>query len=202
MPKSNKNVISKEKAEEIVKSVYNIADFCRALGWQPRGANYQVFYKYVKEYNLDTSHFTGCKTNLGNKHKVGLSKEAFFKKDKLIKSADLIKKLLSTNSKTYKCEICGIDEWNGKHIRLQVHHIDGDHLNNEISNLQLLCPNCHSQTDTYAGKKNKKGTSTLVYKRERKHHCTKCGKALHRKPKSGLCIDCFRAAQRSKKQNI
>lgn len=90
--KIKKNIISKEKAEEIVKNVYNVADFCRAVGWKPRGANYQVFYKYVKEYNLDISHFTGRKTNLGNKNKIGITPKEFFKKDKLIKSSDLIKK--------------------------------------------------------------------------------------------------------------
>lgn len=54
------------------------------------------------------------------------------------------------------CAECGIGEsYNGKFLRLQVHHIDGDNKNNEIGNLTLLCPNCHSQTDSYCGKNNK-----------------------------------------------
>ena len=52
----------------------------------------------------------------------------------------------------YKCEICGISEWNGKPISLQLHHVDGNRKNNLLSNIQILCPNCHSQTDNYAGK--------------------------------------------------
>ena len=91
-------------------------------------------------------------------------------------------------------------EWNGKEIRLQVHHKDGDHLNNELENLQLLCPNCHSQTDTYAGKKNKKGETTRKYERPRKHTCEKCGKPLRRKPKTGMCADCSREAQRAHRE--
>lgn len=187
-----KNVISKEDAERICKEVYNVADFCRKVGWQPRGANYNIFYKYVKEYNLNTSHFTGCKTNIGNCHNLGLAKKDFFVKDKLIKSSDVIKKLIATNEKEYKCECCGISEWNGKPIRLQLHHIDGDHFNNELTNLQLLCPNCHSQTDSYAGKKNKKGIKTTHHIQSKyKHTCKKCGKRLHRPTKSGLCADCL-----------
>lgn len=196
--RSKKNIISKEKAEEIVKNVYNVADFCRAVGWKPRGANYQVFYKYVKEYNLDTSHFTGQKTNLGNKNKVGITPEEFFKKDKLIKSSDLMKKILSSKLKEYRCENCGLTTWQDKEIRLQVHHIDGDHLNNELDNLQLLCPNCHSQTDNFAGRKNKKGECTHVYERPRKYKCKICGKALHRSPKTGMCAECLRKSYKNK----
>lgn len=195
---SKNNIISKEEAEKIVKNVYNIADFCRAVGWQPRGANYKIFHKYVKEYNLDISHFTFGKSNLGNKLKIGLSKEDFFKKDKLIKSIDIRKKLFSEGLKENKCEICGISSWLDKPIRLQIHHKDGDHFNNELDNIQLLCPNCHSQTDTYAGKKNMKGTSTLKHERIRKHLCKECGKALHKPPKTGLCIDCYRKRQKNK----
>jgi|LauGreDrversion4_2_1035121.scaffolds.fasta_scaffold364741_1 Zn finger protein HypA/HybF involved in hydrogenase expression len=51
-----------------------------------------------------------------------------------------------------KCEECGICEWNGKKLTMQVDHIDGDRKNNEISNLKVLCPNCHSQTETYGSK--------------------------------------------------
>ena len=52
----------------------------------------------------------------------------------------------------HACENCGKKEWLGKPIPLEVHHLDGDKLNNELSNLQLLCPNCHALTDNYRGK--------------------------------------------------
>lgn len=52
------------------------------------------------------------------------------------------------------CSVCGTpDEWNGVHLTLHIDHIDGDTYNNEPSNLRLLCPNCHSQTDTYCRRK-------------------------------------------------
>ena len=52
----------------------------------------------------------------------------------------------------YHCSSCGISEWNGKPILLEVNHIDGKSKNNILENLELLCPNCHSQTDTYRAK--------------------------------------------------
>ena len=64
--------------------------------------------------------------------------------------------LVNEGVKEYKCEICGISNWNGKYITLVLHHIDGEHSNNKLENLQILCPNCHSQTANYAGKSSKK----------------------------------------------
>ena len=55
------------------------------------------------------------------------------------------------------CSECGITEWNGKPITLELDHIDGHHYNNDISNLRLLCPNCHSQTPTYRAKNKGNG---------------------------------------------
>jgi hypothetical protein len=57
----------------------------------------------------------------------------------------------------YFCEVCNINEWNGNPIKLECDHIDGDHTNNHIDNLRLICPNCHSQTDTYKNKNAGKG---------------------------------------------
>jgi len=54
--------------------------------------------------------------------------------------------------KNHTCEVCGISEWNGETTPLELHHIDGNINNNVDSNLQVVCPNCHAQTDNYCGK--------------------------------------------------
>lgn len=54
-----------------------------------------------------------------------------------------------------KCAICGVKEWNNKQLNLELDHIDGNRVNHELINLRLLCPNCHSQTDTYRSKNKK-----------------------------------------------
>jgi hypothetical protein len=53
-----------------------------------------------------------------------------------------------------KCEECNITEWRGKKIPLEVHHLDGNNENNSKENLQVLCPNCHSLTDSWRKKKS------------------------------------------------
>lgn len=54
----------------------------------------------------------------------------------------------------YRCDECGIEDWQGKPITLQLDHKDGDPANNQLDNLHLLCPNCHTQTPTW-GRKNR-----------------------------------------------
>ena len=60
-------------------------------------------------------------------------------------------KLIKEGLKLPICERCKNSKWEGQQIPLEVHHIDGDKTNNKLENLQLLCPNCHSLTETYRG---------------------------------------------------
>ncbi|QOI72457.1 putative HNH endonuclease [Erwinia phage pEa_SNUABM_50] len=55
-----------------------------------------------------------------------------------------------------KCLICDLSEWRGSLLTLEVDHIDGNNMNNSRDNLRALCPNCHSQTETWRGKNSKK----------------------------------------------
>ena len=61
-------------------------------------------------------------------------------------------KLFREGLKEKKCERCGLKEWQGFGIPLELHHKDGNKKNNDLSNLEILCPNCHALTDTYRGK--------------------------------------------------
>lgn len=83
-------------------------------------------------------------------------KEIFDGKHPGYPTSHLCKRLIKEGYKENKCEICGISEWMNKPISLQLHHKDGDHYNHVLDNLQILCPNCHSQTDSFAGKNSKK----------------------------------------------
>ena len=71
----------------------------------------------------------------------------------LYRSNHYLKKIIRERELlVWKCSDCGIERWNNKEIGLELDHIDGDAANNNLENLRLLCPNCHSQTDTFRGR--------------------------------------------------
>ena len=62
-------------------------------------------------------------------------------------------RLISSGLKKEHCEICGTgNQWNGKSLSLQLDHIDGNPRNHLLENLRILCPNCHSQTETFGSR--------------------------------------------------
>jgi len=67
------------------------------------------------------------------------------------------KRIADGNLIDYKCQRCGIDSWNGESITLELDHINGQNNDHRIENLRFLCPNCHSQTETYKGKNKNSG---------------------------------------------
>ncbi len=68
------------------------------------------------------------------------------------------RRLIREGLKEDRCELCGIDNWRGRPIPMQLHHVNGDGSDNRIENLQLLCANCHSQTHNWGGRgKGKNG---------------------------------------------
>jgi uncharacterized protein YerC len=84
-------------------------------------------------------------------HKMSLEKELLVAGRRTSRS-HLKLRLLGEGLKEKRCERCGISEWRGKPLNMQLHHVNGDGLDNRLENLELLCANCHSQTSTYGGR--------------------------------------------------
>jgi hypothetical protein len=76
-------------------------------------------------------------------------------------------RLLAAGLKQNRCEQCGICTWRGERLSLALHHVNGNRHDNRLENLALLCPNCHSQTRNYGGKKRRTPISTSIEPGER-----------------------------------
>ncbi len=78
--------------------------------------------------------------------------ELMFAVGQLRNRGNIKRRLLAEGLHPAACATCGISEWRGEPLSLALHHINGDRLDNRAANLELLCPNCHSQTDNYSGR--------------------------------------------------
>lgn len=142
--------------KSIIGDCYSIADVCRKVGIRPDGSNYKTLNKIFKKYEINISHFIGQGWNRGEKYtnpnKIIPLEEILVKNSTYTNTSLLRIKLINNGIKEKKCENCKLEKWLDKDISLHLHHIDGDNSNNEISNLMILCPNCHSQTENYGSK--------------------------------------------------
>lgn len=147
---------SNDELQLAANDSHSFTEMLVALGYSGRSGSMWVLLKKIcEEKNIDTSHFRDPVHKGGGRPSYSLN--AILVPNSKYTNIDRLKKrLLAANMLEYKCAICGnVGEWNGKPLSLQLDHIDGVHNNHSLKNLRFLCPNCHSQTETFSGKKNR-----------------------------------------------
>lgn len=185
--------------KQLIVDAVNVSDSysetLRKMNIPVQGNNSATLKRKIKEFNIDISHFTFRKQYKSNvQNNAYISANTYLNDTVPITSYKLKNKLLKEGIKENKCEICGISSWLDKELILQLHHINGVHTDNHLENLQLLCPNCHSQTDNFCGGAQK-----------RKHYyCKDCNKEICKN--ATYCTKCrgnhSRKVQRPSKEQL
>ena len=160
------NNISKEDMKILIGNSSSIKDLLSQLGLSVRGSSsYKMLYKFITDNGLDSDlDFLREKSrNLctSKLHQAVLSKK-LSDSDIFIENSStarhiIKRRIIQEQLLPYKCALCGNEGfWNNQPLSLQLDHVNGVHNDNRLENLRFLCPNCHSQTDTFAGKHNYK----------------------------------------------
>jgi hypothetical protein len=144
-----------KQLQEAIQTSKSYRQVLQKLGLKEAGGNYEQIKKYIKEYHFNISHFTGKVWNKGLK---GLSVpriplEKILVKNSTYQSFKLKKRLFIAGLKSPRCEECGwAEKTSDGYLPLELDHINGDHNDNRLENLRILCPNCHSLKPSHRGR--------------------------------------------------
>lgn len=137
----------------------------RHLGLKATGGNYTLAKVRIRKLGLTTNHWLGQAIHKGMTNRVSSSNAidlaTVLVADSLyVGSSNLKRRLLKAGLLTPECYECGLQQWRGRPISLQLDHKNGKNDDHSLVNLRLMCPNCHSQTDTFAGRNKTKSQAT------------------------------------------
>lgn len=153
---SNSRIHKRLTDEDIVNAANNTAGATAAAA--SLGIRYETYKKHALRLNvfITNQNRKGLKRSKAEYASKTIPLEEILNgKHPHYQRRGLIRKLFEAGLKQNKCEICGIEEWNDTLLRMQLDHIDGNTYNHSIDNLRMICPNCHSQTETFCGKNKK-----------------------------------------------
>jgi len=150
---------------EAVSSSTSLRTTLQKVGLKPAGGNYSFIGKHITRLGLDIAHFKGKAWNKGLTMSPGYRTPLaeLLVDGSNYQSYKLKKRLLLSEIKQPKCELCGWAEvsTDGR-LPLELDHINGVHTDNRLENLRVLCPNCHSLQPTHRGKNKGVGLRNLI----------------------------------------
>lgn len=142
--------------EEIISAVAasrSLAQVLARLRMRPGGTQSRLKSR-IEQLDIDTSHFMGQAWRRGIHTPVVSPRpiQELLVDGRLLTTNSLKKRLFEEGLKQRRCETCSRETWNGVPIPLELDHINGRREDNRLTNLRILCPNCHAQTSTYRGR--------------------------------------------------
>jgi hypothetical protein len=147
---------TKELLAPIVKRNTTIAGVLKELGVRFSGGTHNHIRKRIDGFGIDSSHFTGkCSFEPGTHtwYRRTAAEILIVSSKPWRTPGSKLRRALLEIGRPNECGVCGIKpEWNNKPLVLVPDHKNGDSKDNRPENLELLCPNCHSQTETFAGR--------------------------------------------------
>lgn len=153
-----------EQLKDAVAASRSIRQTLLALGIRGEGGNYKIVRRDIEAFDIDTSHFTGRGWRIGETKPVTPPRPLgdVLVKDSALSTSQVRKRLLREGLIEQRCQLCGISEWMGKSLTIELDHINGVHNDHRLANLRMLCPNCHSQTRTYRGRNIRQQSSKPI----------------------------------------
>lgn len=142
---------------KLISESSSYTEVLQQLGLSPRGGtSSKLLKKRITELNCSISHFKPQNANAVAKMTIPLS-TILVENSAYTNISKLKQRIIRDGLMQYECVGCGLGAvWNGKPITLQLDHINGISDDHRLTNLRFLCPNCHSQTDSYAGRNKSK----------------------------------------------
>ncbi|MGV9736401.1 HNH endonuclease [Rhodococcus aetherivorans] len=148
---------TREVLEEPVAKSVSVAGVMRYLGLVPSGGAHAHLSRRIKKFGIDTTHFTGQAHMTGRppRNRMAWAAVLVCKPTGAARAKPkMLRRALLESGRPHQCESCGIEPyWNGSVLTLHVDHIDGNPNDSRPENVRFLCPNCHSQTPTWAGRR-------------------------------------------------
>lgn len=127
----------------VVASSINWAEVCRKLGVPPMTGSQTNLKKRAKILGIDDSHFLGQASTRGRTFGSKRPIEDYLTGKATLNSSQLRDRLIKEGLKEKRCEICNLQDWLTNPIPLELDHINSNHFDNRLENLQIICPNCH-----------------------------------------------------------
>jgi hypothetical protein len=146
---------SDDELTDAVRKSTSFSGTLRNLGRKVSGSAHKALKNRIEKSNIDISHFLNTSSEVVCKKRLDWS-EILVKDESLgyRRGGKMLTRALIESGAKHECAKCGLkNEWMGEPIKLEVDHLDGSFQNNLKDNLRFLCPNCHSQTDTFFKKK-------------------------------------------------